>query len=111
LEYQPEPNKKLNTEGIGKYKHNPTSEKLRTIVVLLLVRNSYSEIKNHIPMITPSLRLTTESDLETFFTFQLEEEGRFMAAFTPLDPTNNATILKPCPAGTYGTMTVATTSA
>ncbi len=45
-------------------------------------------------MITPSLRLTTESDLETFFTFQLEEEGRFMAAFTPLDPTNKTAYME-----------------
>ena len=45
-------------------------------------------------MITPSLRPTTESDLETFFAFQLEEEANFMAAFTPADPTNKTAYME-----------------
>ncbi|HMQ69991.1 MAG TPA: GNAT family N-acetyltransferase [Ignavibacteria bacterium] len=34
------------------------------------------------------LRKTTESDLETLFEFQLDEEGIYLAAFTSKDPTD-----------------------
>lgn len=41
-----------------------------------------------------SLRVTIESDLETFFNFQLEEEANFMAAFTPADHTNKSVYME-----------------
>ena len=46
------------------------------------------------PLPQLSLRPTLESDLETFFTFQLEEEANFMAAFTPVDPKNKAAYME-----------------
>ncbi len=47
-------------------------------------------------MSTPLLYLRPPlvSDLETFFNFQLEEEARFMAAFTPADHTNKSAYME-----------------
>ena len=36
------------------------------------------------------LRKTVQSDLESFFVFQLDKEGIFLAAFTPKDPTDKS---------------------
>ncbi|HEX3080270.1 MAG TPA: GNAT family N-acetyltransferase [Puia sp.] len=35
-------------------------------------------------------RKTIQSDLESFFVFQLDKDGIFLAAFTPKDPTDKA---------------------
>lgn len=36
------------------------------------------------------LRPTIEQDLDILFTFQLDKEGRYLAAFTPKDPSDKA---------------------
>jgi RimJ/RimL family protein N-acetyltransferase len=49
-------------------------------------------MKRNIPEL--NLRPTNISDLDTLFHFQLDEEGRYLAAFIPKDPSNKEAYLK-----------------
>ena len=53
---------------------------------------SNKQMKRNIPEL--NLRPTNISDLDTLFQFQLDEEGRYLAAFMPKDPADKVAYLE-----------------